>query len=188
MAGDRPKGRIPKAIGGAELPMNHADERVEQWDDYADRSFARAIYYLDQARECYIDVLLKPYGLSTSHVAVITYLGEGHDGDTQSVIADVIGVDPATVTRVARKLEQMGYITRRVSSRDPRALHLSLTEKGWAVAKPIDEISNAWNDEIAGHLSPRRRAELLRALQRMAVRGQAACKAVKERADQTGNP
>ncbi len=171
--------RHPKEIGGAPLPMTHEDSRVEWWDDWATHSYARAIFYLDKARRCYMDAHLKPYGISSAHVHVLTYLWEGHDGDTQSVIADVIGVDPATVTRVAQRLEEQGLIERTVSGRDSRALHLSLTDAGWVLAEPVKAISSGWTEQVTEHLTPQRREEILQALQRMAVRAQDACSSVK---------
>ena len=159
--------------------MEHADPRVEAWDDWAEQSYGRTIFYLDKARRCYLDTHLKAHGISAAHIPVLTYLWEGHDGDTQSAIADVIGVDPATVTRVAQKLEQMGLIQRTASERDARALHLSLTEAGWNLAEPVRAVDAAWIDTITEHLSPQRREEILRALQQMTVRAQNACACLK---------
>ena len=169
----------PVEIGGAPLPTSHEDERVEQWDEWADQSFGRVVFYLDKARRCYLDTHLRPLGISSAQMPVLTYLWEGHDGDTQSVIAEVIGVDPATVTRVAQKLEDKGLITRRVSGRDARALHLSLTDAGWALAEPVRAVSSAWTDEITAHLTTERSEEILRALQLITVRAQGACSTAK---------
>ncbi len=171
-----------KSVGGAPLPIEHQDERVRAWDEWADKSYGRAIYYLDKARKCHLDAHLKQYGLSSAHMPVLTYLWEGHDGDTQSVIADVVGVDPATVTRVAQKLENLGYITRRISGRDARALHISLTPAGWALAEPVMAVSSEWTDDVTAGMSPRRRAEVLRMLQNLAVRAQDACATAKPKA------
>ena len=124
-----------RELGGAPFPEAPRDERVEWWNQRARQSYGRAVYYLDKARRCYLDAFLKPFGLSSAHMPILTYLWEGHDGDTQSVIASVVGVDPATVTRVSQKLEELGYIERTVSERDSRALCLSLTESGWGSSR-----------------------------------------------------
>ncbi len=169
-----------RSLGGLAPPTTREDERVEFWHEWAGHSYDRMVFYLDKARRCYLDGNLKPYGISSAHMPVLTYLWEGHDGDTQSVIAETINVDPATVTRVAQRLEELGYLKRVMSDRDSRALCLSLTETGWELADPARAISSAWTDEITAHLSPRRRQEILRALQRITVRAQEACACMKD--------
>ena len=167
--------RSPKGVVGAPLPISHENARVEWWDRWADESYGRVVFYLDKARRCYLDTHLKAFGISSAHMPVLTYLWEGHEGDTQAVIADVVGVDPATVTRISQKLETLGYIRRDISSRDSRALCLSLTESGWNLADSAQAISSAWTEQVTKHLSARRRADVLHAVQRITVRAQEIC-------------
>lgn len=165
-----------RELGGAPFPEAPGNGRVESWNERARDSYGRVVYYLDKARRCYLDVFLKPFGLSSSHIPVLTYLWEGHDGDTQSVIAGVIGVDPATVTRVSQKLEELGYIKRTVSERDSRALCLSLTESGWDLADSVQPIDSTWTEQTTRHLPGRRRQEILRDLQLITVHAQELCR------------
>ncbi len=169
----------PKGIGGAPFPEAPGNGRVEAWNERARESYGRVVYYLDKARRCYLDAYLKPFGLSSAHIPILTYLWEGHDGDTQSVIAGVVGVDPATVTRVSQRLEDLGYIERSVSERDSRALCLGLTESGWDLADSVQPIDSTWTEQMTSHLSGSRRQEILRDLQLITVHAQELCRSAK---------
>lgn len=147
-------------------------EWQEKYLGQASSSLARAIYYCNKAGESYLEAQMKP--LSMGHVLVLTYLWEGHSGDTLSNIADAVRVDPATVTRVAQRLEQLGYVERSTSSRDSRAVRLDLTDKGWRLAEPFAETARDWEERVAGHLEPQMREAVLRALQEMTERAEEA--------------
>lgn len=178
---EAPKNRRSNAreMGGAPFPDANENGRVESWNRVARESYGRAVYYLDRARRCYLDAYLKPFEISSAHIPILTYLWEGHDGDTQSVIASVVGVDPATVTRVSQKLEELGYLERSVSGRDSRALCLRLTDLGWALADSFQPIDTAWTQQITSHLSDRRRQEILDEMQEITVRARAVCTSAK---------
>jgi DNA-binding MarR family transcriptional regulator len=148
---------------------------VESWSVRAGESYGRAIFRLGKAQRCYMDKALRPLGISSAHIPILGHLWTGHDGDTQGLIAAEIHTDPASVTRNCQRLEERGYIRRSTSERDPRALRLSLTDSGWALADTVQSILHGWSERISRDVPPGQRDEILRSLQHMADLAQTAC-------------
>jgi DNA-binding MarR family transcriptional regulator len=87
----------------------------------------------------------------------------------QADLLKTMGLDPSTVTKMLKRLQQTGYITRRSDPADRRAVLVEATE-GSRALRP--EIENAWttleNRAVAG-LDHAERAELHRLLQKVAA-------------------
>jgi DNA-binding MarR family transcriptional regulator len=79
--------------------------------------------------------LFKNIGLTPARFDMLHAL-EGTDRDiviTQRKLRDILGVTAATVSRMARSLEELGLITRTTSTADARNLVVRLTEEGVAM-------------------------------------------------------
>lgn len=134
---------------------------------WAQESFGRLVYRLERHRRMHFDDALKPYGLTSPHGPLLALLWEGEGRDTQATMAEELSIDPATVTRGLRKLEELGYAHKEVSDRDSRAFRIVLTKTGREAAKAAWDAAREWNDAIgagAGGDSEERARELMRSM------------------------
>jgi DNA-binding MarR family transcriptional regulator len=96
------------------------------------------IWRLSMRWRAAIDAALAPYGLTQAQYSVLAPLyGMTRDGSrpSQRELADSTGLDAVYVSKLVRALERQGFVARAVSSADPRAVELSLTEHGSAVLR-----------------------------------------------------
>ena len=73
--------------------------------------------------------VLAPMGLTHPQYLVMLCLWESSPR-TLTDIADALYLEPATLSPLLKRLEQAGYLTRRRSTDDERALSVSLTSAG----------------------------------------------------------
>lgn len=80
-----------------------------------------------------MDRALAPLGLTHAQYSVLAPLyGMSQAGarPSQRQLADFTGLDAIYVSKLVRALEREGFVTRSASTADPRAVELSLTERG----------------------------------------------------------
>lgn len=93
------------------------------------------------------------------------------DGVDQATLAGLIAYDRATITGVADRLVQKGYIERVVSPRDRRARELHLTDQGREIfAKVSPAVQQAQQSMLAG-LDGEEQSELLRLMAKAITAG-----------------
>lgn len=73
-------------------------------------------------------------------------------GIDQAHVAALIAYDKATIGGVIDRLEQKGYVSRRVNQRDRRAREVSLTDKGQQLFGALAPVVHALQDEILSSL------------------------------------
>lgn len=83
---------------------------------------------------------------------------------TPSRIAEELGLDPGYLSRVLRKFEQRGLISRKASPQDGRSATLRLTPKGRTAFKKLNALSDKQAESILCGLAPVPRMELLRSM------------------------
>lgn len=71
-------------------------------------------------------------GLTRSQCSVLAHLAR-HDGIQQGTLAEILEVEPITLTRLVDRLEQMGLVTRQAPRSDRRIRLLQLTD----AARPL---------------------------------------------------
>lgn len=71
-------------------------------------------------------------GLTRSQCSVLAHLAR-HDGIQQGTLAEILEVEPITLTRLVDRLEQMGLVTRQAHRSDRRIRLLQLTD----AARPL---------------------------------------------------
>lgn len=81
---------------------------------------------------------LSDLDLTGSEINALANLAGG-DGQTISALGRAVGARPTTLTSVLDRLERRGYLTRRPSATDRRAVIIQLTESGQQVAERIRE-------------------------------------------------
>lgn len=73
--------------------------------------------------------MLDALGITYPQYLVLSVLWEA-DGQTISVIADRLALEPSTITPLVKRLEAAGFVVRQRSTRDERLVGVHLTDKG----------------------------------------------------------
>jgi MarR family transcriptional regulator for hemolysin len=93
----------------------------------------------------FADQEARQYGMTRAQWAVLARL-ERHEGLKQAELADMLDMQPISLTRLVDRLADSGLIERRSDPNDRRAKRLFLT----AAAKPVMERLDALGDGLAG--------------------------------------
>jgi MarR family transcriptional regulator, organic hydroperoxide resistance regulator len=91
------------------------------------------VWHLSLRWQVQLSRALAPLGITHTDYAVLASLrGLARSGiqPSQRELADVSGLEPMYVSKLARSLERAGLVERRPHPADPRANQLSLTERG----------------------------------------------------------
>lgn len=83
----------------------------------------------------------------------------------QAFYADRIEVEPITLTRLADRMEEAGWIERRPAPQDRRARILALTEKAQDIVKPLRAIVDQLVEDILEGIDAEERERLARLLE-----------------------
>lgn len=83
--------------------------------------------------------LLERIGLYRGQPPVLHALWH-EEGLTHSELARRLHVQPATITRMVRRMEQAGFVTRRRDPEDERVSRVYLAAQGHAIQAELDEV------------------------------------------------
>jgi MarR family transcriptional regulator, organic hydroperoxide resistance regulator len=128
-----------------------------------DNQLCFAVYTLNNAMKRAYRPMLAELDLTYAQFLVMLLLWE-RDGQSLGEIGERLALDSGTLTPVLKRLEASGYVTRRRSAEDERAIDVRLTPKGAALRpaafacreRIMDKL--CLNDEQVANL----RTELLR--------------------------
>ena len=112
---------------------------------------------------------LAPLGLKACHASYLAAICE-RPGITQDQLARRIFINKSNVARQLVVLEEDGFVERRPSPEDKRAIQVYLTEKGMGVMPEITRIFRAWESFVAQDLSEDERKNLVSMLEKMKAR------------------
>jgi DNA-binding MarR family transcriptional regulator len=110
--------------------------------------------------------LLAGVGLHVGQEMVLLELWR-EDGLKGGVLADRLGVEPPTVTRMLRRMESCGFVERRPDPADARSFRVYLTEKGRALEEPVARIWKEVEEKTLQDISPEETLALRRLLARV---------------------
>ena len=116
-------------------------------------NLGRCISILDRLMKMYYDHGLSDFDIGWGQQFYIEYLYD-HPGASAQEMVECIRVDKATLTKVIKKLTEIGYIEIIRNEQDKRMKHLYLTQKAVPAAKRIKEIHSSFYDAICADLSP----------------------------------
>lgn len=108
---------------------------------------------------------LEPLGLSYSQYLVLLALWE-KDGLPARRIAERVQLDPATMTPLLKRLEELGLVTRRRPEDNQRTVLITLTDAGWGLQATIADVQREMA-QLTG-LTPARLASLREELHALA--------------------
>ena len=79
----------------------------------------------------------------------LLYMLRGH-GESARVteLAELLGVDPPTVTRKIQQLERDGLVARQADAEDHRATQIALTTAGRRTLEQVSEARRVWFDRL----------------------------------------
>ena len=108
-------------------------------------NLGRCLSILDRLMKMYYDYNLADFEIGWGQQFYVEYLYD-HPGASAQEMVECIRVDKGTLTKVMKKLTEIGYVEVVRSEKDKRMKFLYLTEKGVPAAKRIKEIhSNFYN-------------------------------------------
>jgi DNA-binding MarR family transcriptional regulator len=90
-----------------------------------------------------------------------------HDGLTPSDLAELLLVQPATITNALQAMERSGMIERRRADHDQRVVQAFLTEAGRASQAPVEAIWRIVEQGAFSDFSPAEERELHRLLSKL---------------------
>jgi MarR family transcriptional regulator, transcriptional regulator for hemolysin len=95
--------------------------------DHLDRNLGFLLHDVARLMRKRFEQNARELGLTRSQCSVLAHLSR-HDGIQQSALAEILEVEPITLTRLVDRLEQMGLVERKSHSTDRRIRLLRLTE------------------------------------------------------------
>ena len=115
----------------------------------------RLSYTLARVSRAYRDLasgLLAPTGLHLGQNRLLQQLWEV-DGLSQSQLAERLGAQLPTVTRMVGRMEASGFVERRPSPSDARATQVYLTKQGRSAKTPVEQFWAELEERVTTNLS-----------------------------------
>lgn len=94
--------------------------------------------------QIYFNEQLKKFKLGSGQYIFLMSLFE-NNGITQEQLAAAVKFDKATTARAVAKLEEEGYVIKKISETDKRAYNLYITDKANAIKTELTAVLDEWN-------------------------------------------
>lgn len=101
-------------------------------------------------------------GLTSQQAALLLHILSGESSPKQ--LAGLLGIDGAGMTRMLDRLERKGLVERRQDPGDRRAVHVTLTREGAALAPRLPAIFEQVSAGLLGELDLEEATRVLRSL------------------------
>lgn len=102
-------------------------------------------------------------GLSRAQWQVLAHVSR-HEGAKQACLAEMMDIEPITLTRLLDRMEEAGWVERRPDPNDRRARLLYLTPQARPKLAEMRVLAEQIHGELLSRLTPEVRAALLQAL------------------------
>ena len=119
-----------------------------------------------RAHRAIVGGLLAEHGLHVGQEMVLVELWQD-DGLRGGELADRLGVEPPTITKMLRRLEACGLLERRADPEDARSLRVYLTRQGRALEEPVLRCWERAEQTVLGGMNARDRQAFRRLLDRV---------------------
>lgn len=116
-------------------------------------NIGRCISISDRLMKMYYDRGLADFEIGWGQQFYVEYIYD-HPGTTAQEMVEYIRVDKATLTKVIKKLTEIGYVEVVKSKKDRRTKHLYLTDKAVLAVKRIKEIHSSFSETLCAGISP----------------------------------
>jgi len=88
------------------------------------------------------DRRVEPLGLTRSQWRVLVHVYR-REGGSQTALAQILEIEKPTLGKLVDRLEQKGWVERRVKERDQRARRLVITERARPLIDQMEELAEA---------------------------------------------
>ncbi len=129
-------------------------------------NLGRYISIFDRLMKMYYDRGLADFEIGWGQQFYVEYLYD-HPGASPQEMAECIRVDKATLTKMIKKLTEVGYLRVVGDEKDRRVKHLYLTEKAVPAAKRIKAIHADFYSTLSAGISPEELVSAEETLQQM---------------------
>jgi DNA-binding MarR family transcriptional regulator len=125
------------------MPQADSNEgREDVVPTVADAPMSEALFRAARVHRIMAGGLLRGTGLYAGQELLMMRLWERGE-QRQADLIKTLGLDPSTVTKMLQRLEQSGFVTRKPSPHDRRAVVVSATRAGQALR---DQVKQAWSE------------------------------------------
>jgi DNA-binding MarR family transcriptional regulator len=147
--------------------MHHTKKLLE--NNMQDIPLGVFISIIHRTRIIHLNNEMKDLEITAGQVPFLMHLSH-KEGITQDNLAAHIHIDKGTVARALKKLEDNGFICRKVNPQNRRSYLLFLTEKGRDVVPQIHSIDKEWEDSVCSNFQDDECNRLLNVLQTLAMK------------------
>lgn len=130
------------------------------------RSFGFVLHETARLFSKRYDQRAKHLGLTRAQIQVMAYLVY-HEGINQIGLAELLEMEPISLTRLLDRMEQAGWIERRPDPEDRRARRLFMSEKAKPVFAAMIEVGREVRGEALAGLSPAENDVLMELMMRV---------------------
>lgn len=130
----------------AGTPMNDSHIPIESYLSYSLAAAHRRVHQTLNAK-------LKELGIQVEAWRILEVLSAEKDR-TMGELADVVLMNPPTLTKLVDRMVSDGLVHRQVSQVDHRRVQLALTNLGRSQVEKLRKFATAQNDEILQKLGP----------------------------------
>ncbi len=131
----------------------------------------RSIYTIARCATLYRDKRMEPYGLTGCQLPYLPEICRS-PGITQDQLAQILHVNRSSVTRQLALLEENGFIIRRRSTADRRAVEVYPTDKAQELLPVIRQVRQSWREKLFQDLEPEQQMLLEQLLDQLAKRAE----------------
>ena len=129
-------------------------------------NLGRCISILDRLMRMYYDRALAEFEIGWGQQFYVEYIYD-HPGASAQEMVECIRVDKATLTKIIKKLNEIGYIEIVGDATDRRIKHLYLTDRAIPAVRRIKEIHKSFREALEAGLSPEELQKTEETLKRM---------------------
>ncbi|MBV9564124.1 MAG: winged helix-turn-helix transcriptional regulator [Bradyrhizobium sp.] len=140
-------------------------------DERAFRDFMSDIFAAAATMQNLRRVTAKPFGLSSTELAVMMAVAKINSDPSIRRIADHLHVSASNVTADVSKLVKAKYLIKLPDPEDARALKVALTSKGAELIQDLAPALRAVNDRIFANMSSKDMMTLTQLLRQVIVEG-----------------
>ena len=114
-------------------------------------------FLIDLQRLFRSDIIIK----DMTYSQVLAIISIPNDGIEMSKLAQKLGLDNSTITRLILRLEKKGWVCREQSRRDKRAIRVFLKTKGLTIQKNIEKKIELIGERIKMEIDDKKRESIL---------------------------
>lgn len=125
-----------------------------------DRSFGFLVHDIARLQRKVFDRRASSLGLTKPQWSVLAHLAR-HEGISQAGLAEILEVEPITLTRHIDRLQEAGWVERRPDPNDRRIRRLHLTEQAFPILDQLRPMAAATREDALADLTQTERERLI---------------------------